>query len=1081
MKNSFIGYTYQKHVTTLLLAKMDAERIIDKIEIEAVVNNNFDDVKIISGTDEYYFQIKDIDNISIDNLKITTNSISINGKSHKLSEKNNIVFFRKIAINPNCEILGFPALQLSGVYLVSLSRTEIDNNIEEIYKANPFRKSIIEHFFNDYLDNRKWIIERKNLPTIDVFKTQLIEPTVKISREFLMIENILLIEGKPGVGKSHLVCLLEDKYPNNLLYRFFVSSQEGNKTERLKYKNFISDFSKKLFKDLLHRNEETIIQEIKKEQRTVIIDGLDHVENYNRSELEKYIYFIDKLKESCKTIILSRPLHKKLLWKKHQLGNWNNNQTQEVLNKLYHISDYSIGTEIFSITGGYPILVKYVAEHYKKNNSIPKLNKLDSVDSYYEEIIKNEKGKQSLSLFLCSRSFFMKSEIHLLLDDELATIVNEFINEHPYLFEIRLNRISFFHDSFTTYLLNQKLNYSNRQQIINEFIHNSIINQEKRFLSRFSYFDLTIEMKKNIVRKFSSIEVFKDLMKDTIDFEALRDFYFQIREELINLSANDLELLNYYDLSLIINIVSRDHVSTLNSFLYTYVKVLLFNSYSDEDITSSKYLFAMLYYVQTNNPDLLYNITSDDYFDTRFFYNELNKEIEEERTYFQKHNKQLSDKQIEELLKNKSEYELKETLSYIFENVFIHKKNHGKYTDIYKSIEKHVHSKGEEANSILDTFLYKHNIKSLYTNWSFKDAKRNIFAFGNVANINDYCNLSLNDFILKNNKLGSFDLRDEILNFIRLSLHENRKIDISNISLFWTKYYQRKDYSLSNIDSALRVFEQKGFVNKLDSCILINSIQEVSEKGYRELLADYIIQHSPKIISFIVENFNIEDLRISWFDLPNEYINSFPDNIFNYALNEILKYHRHNKQIEFKEIQNVVSSNRFPDLKNILNFIKYSVRISKFHPFIEKIRNENIDIIEFSPSDNKETVNNSSESHYNHGILNVKDKEFILKKGLKCHEIADFSDGWYSALADLEVYKMFDNKSINENIYLILYNAILGKVKSINSFYSLSYFPGNIPKLISDYQIEIDIETLFHSFSIFTELSMFNITNTNQY
>ena len=34
MKNALIGYTYQKHVTELLLAKMDVERNIDKIEIE---------------------------------------------------------------------------------------------------------------------------------------------------------------------------------------------------------------------------------------------------------------------------------------------------------------------------------------------------------------------------------------------------------------------------------------------------------------------------------------------------------------------------------------------------------------------------------------------------------------------------------------------------------------------------------------------------------------------------------------------------------------------------------------------------------------------------------------------------------------------------------------------------------------------------------------------------------------------------------------------------------------------------------------------------------------------------------------
>lgn len=98
----------------------------------------------------------------------------------------------------------------------------------------------------------------------------------------------------------------------------------------------------------------------------------------------------------------------------------------KVLNELYYISDYKITQSIISITDGYPILVKYIAEHYKKNNEIPKLNKIESIDSYYNQIIGKEKGKQALFLFLCSRSFFMKSEIQMLLEGELAVFVKFF-------------------------------------------------------------------------------------------------------------------------------------------------------------------------------------------------------------------------------------------------------------------------------------------------------------------------------------------------------------------------------------------------------------------------------------------------------------------------------------------------------------------------------------------------------------------------------------------------------------------------------------------------------------------------------
>lgn len=71
MKNAFIGYSYQEQVTSLMLTKMDVERSILQIEIEAKVNHKFDDINLITNEAEYYFQIKDFDNISLDDLIIS--------------------------------------------------------------------------------------------------------------------------------------------------------------------------------------------------------------------------------------------------------------------------------------------------------------------------------------------------------------------------------------------------------------------------------------------------------------------------------------------------------------------------------------------------------------------------------------------------------------------------------------------------------------------------------------------------------------------------------------------------------------------------------------------------------------------------------------------------------------------------------------------------------------------------------------------------------------------------------------------------------------------------------------------------
>ncbi|QUH31122.1 hypothetical protein [Vallitalea guaymasensis] len=46
-RNAFIGYSYQKSVAFLMIAKMDVERKIKEIEIEADVNHQFDDLILV--------------------------------------------------------------------------------------------------------------------------------------------------------------------------------------------------------------------------------------------------------------------------------------------------------------------------------------------------------------------------------------------------------------------------------------------------------------------------------------------------------------------------------------------------------------------------------------------------------------------------------------------------------------------------------------------------------------------------------------------------------------------------------------------------------------------------------------------------------------------------------------------------------------------------------------------------------------------------------------------------------------------------------------------------------------------------
>lgn len=1071
-KGGYIGYTYQKHVTELFLSKMDTEREIDVIQIEAKTDDKFDDLVINNEKDTYQIQIKDISGIKLENLNVKEKEIIIDNKPHKLSHNTNIIFFNQIDIAPNCKILGFSAFKMSDLYLVSLNRVEIDEIITSFYELNPFRKSVIQKFLCNYLDKRKWIIQKNELPVIDIFNTKLVD-TINIEREVIEFENILHIEGKPGIGKSHLVEFLQGKFPNNLLYRFWLHEQDDNKEDRLKFHKFLFDLSKKLFQDNRHRDENEIIDQIKRTIETVIIDGLDHVKNYNPSEFEQFVAFINQLKNSCKVIVLSRPIENDYGWLKQQLTNWNKKQTEKVLEELYHITDYIVKSTIFDITDGYPIVVNYLAKHYNKYQELPELQKLIELDDYYNALFKNAKVKHSLSLFLCSRSYFMKSELSLLLGDEVE-YVNQFIEGHPYLFEIRLNRISLFHDSFTTYLRKQNINFSQRQNRVNEIVFNSIKSSEKRFLSRFNSFCLSLEQKHQILTMFSKMQTFKNIMKGVVDFEAIQSFYIQLREELELFEAADFEIINYYDLSLIINLISRDHVSKINTFQYTYVKALLFNDYTEEDITSSKYLFAMLYYLKTNDATLLFNATSNDFYDTECFIEQLENDITKEERYFILHENPVSESRLNDIFKKKNE--VMNYLPIILVNLFIHKLDYPKYSKLYRAITNEINCNGNSF-VLLKEFLFESQLPEYYSCGVFKTAKQTIFGLGKEGSTNDYINLNLNEFILKNKHLGSFDLRDEIHNYIRLSVHQQRKIDFSSISIFWTKYYNRKDYSFTTIGTALKTFENKNFIEVENSCELIKSIQKISEKGHRYLFNDYIQQHSVGIIELLHKNFDFKDLLVQWLDLPPDYINVFPDFIFQNELKDRLIYHRTNKEIEFKELENVFKSNRLEELKYVLNRWNYKVRIPTNHTMKDWLNLEEIEIVEYADEEEKNIKN--SQEHFNQGILTSEDKEFILKNKLKSYEVAGFADGWYSVLADLEIYELFERNSVIDNIQKILYNAILGKVRSINSYCSLYYFPGNIPKLIDDYNVDVEFSQLFESFKYYIDMSLFNFNYNN--
>ncbi len=1079
-RNAFLGYTYQQCITFLLLAKMDVERQIDKLEIEVIVHHNFDDCRISLFDGSVCCQMKDIDCIKFENLTIEENQVIIENKPHKLSDKTNILFFKNIEIKDyNTTILGFPAYKKDNLYIISLSRAESLKIITTLYRYNEKREAVITQFFNQKLDKRHFVINKEELPIIDIYNTQLLEKTIDVGRKLLAFDNILFVEGKPGIGKSHLVTCLAKEYDNHLIYRFWISNQDKDYDSRLLFKNFIVNISKDLFQDYCHRTEDEIIHHLWDTKKIVIIDGLDHVENYKLTELEYFISFIDRLKEKTKVIVLSRPLRREIHWKKQQLVNWNFEETKTVLDELYHITDYAICKEIFNITNGYPILVRFVTEQYKHSGKIQSLGKLESTNDYYEKIISAVNTKTALTLFITCRSYIMESEISLFLEEELADIVKEFIKDYPYLFEIKLNRISLFHDSLNTYVNNKGNNNTKRLSKIKQVVYRSLMSENKRFMSRVASFNLDESMKSEIVRKYANMDCFYRIYKDCIDFEAIRSFYNQLRQWLPELKADSFSIYTYYDLSLITNILIRDQVSTIHEFLYTYVKCLLFNGYHDEDITSSGYLFGMYYYYKTKDATLLYNITANQYYDTTDFYQKLEKEVWTEDYYFNLHLKPFNKKQLKGFLSK--EWININTLEYIphlLANIYLYNTEIDELKGFYPAIHTYIHKNENQGIEKLKKAL--NPFKSASTDLSpyfLAKAKDIILSLGNPELPNEYLTGTLKEVILKNSHKGSFDVWPKVLNYIRLSLHQKREIDLSNITYFFSMYSQRNDVTVISIGEALKVFEDKGFITIEKALSIIVFTQSMSEKGIRHLLREYIELHSPELISIVLKKYHPDNLQITWFDLPAEHINCFPDSLFQYALyQQLLHWHGYSRKVEFDEIKNVLLSNRQQELIDLLNLFKYQIIIKKDNPWAKELQALKCSLSLITAAKDDKYIQ-SEEDRFQQGILDSDSIDFIKKKKLNITDIAGYTNGYYEVFADIDIFKTYEKDDVKENALPILRNALTCQLHTIDEFANLFHFPGNLPKFVNEFDIEVEYEKLYDSFMKFLEISLLDITN----
>ncbi|WP_295112542.1 AAA family ATPase [uncultured Methanobrevibacter sp.] len=1061
-RNAFKGYGYQKWVYLNFVYKMDLNNKITYIDAEISRDESkttkFDDI-ILKDIDNntYYIQAKDYENFNIDNVSIKENKVKIKGYEDIpfKKEDTNIVVFQS---NFECdnEILGIKAKLIDSVYFIPLTIANSEKQIGRYFDIN--REKSVHNLIYNNLHNGQFEFHKKNLPPYTIYPIKLNQKTIllrKIPDENRVQKGVHWCIGPPGIGKSHLVSEFEDKYENTLIYRFHIGNDDLYKDDRVVFYNFLQNLSCELFKNSSLHSQEEIIQKLEESNRILLIDGLDHVENYREDQLEFFINFIECL-DNTKTIIFSRPLRNYSEMKnKHTIRNWFKDETYYYLNEEYpSLNDYY--EKLYDVTAGYPIIIYYLAEHIKNGGDLSEYSeKIESINDYYDKIIRKIKYKNLLKIFLTIPSYVLTEEISSLLDEDNSEMLFEFIEEHPYLFNSAMNRLNLFHDSFNNYL-RIKLDASNR---ILDRIKENILSINIEYLSRFHTIDFQDEeFVKEVLRKYSNFETFKELSSN-FDFESVKIFYLNLRK-ILKGYPNTLNIYQYYSFILIYMIVDRNDYFDNFSLFYQIFRYADWNGYNESDIYSNGVMWSLYQYYKEKNVYSFEKLLENEYYDEEELIQELNREWDIEKLFYSEEDCEIADENvIEDIIRYEFNYRLLEDyLAY----VWINNCENSKY---YPFIDNFVNkswnwSDDMEFNKILDEL----KIRTMPARNILNGAKLRIYQCGYLEDENIYLKSTLSEHIKNNLNKMSCDLYIELLGYLRFNNTLKVDFDYSEIFKYFNMYSFHKDYSVETLDTALLIFEKHGCILEEESMNLILNTMNKSEKGIHHLSLDYIAEKAPDKIERILDSYDLDfDSQIGYLD--EDKINKFPEKI---VFKNFFKFNS-SREIDFNNINHILKSNYKKQLLLHLKFLK--LRVYNVPNGCIQFFEEN-DIMYEKCKDDDRIPDESDKTILERGYLKSNDLDEIKLEGLTHLDLARLQNGNHDCMTYPDLFKIYDDEIIKEDFLLIIHDSITTNVYFSDKFFANMYYClGNIPYLINQYNIEIDWNNLFYIFKTFIEES----------
>lgn len=1027
-KSAFIGYSYQFQVATMAVFFLEEglysiEQI--KPEIDSS-NHNFDDIYCYRArpNKDFYIQVK---NCNINNITFMENKVFFNSKEivKKENSINIIVTKNSHNLKQNHKSGGFNFYRDKNkdLIVIHLPPEIITDYIFKKFVPSRVRQimSLINKKLTDYYNCS---ISIRDLPKLEFIPSDLLEKTIFIRKLKFEREKIFFIIGKPGVGKSHLVNELN--ISENQLYRFWVSNQDPNRTNRLLFATFLNQLSYKLFESGRLRTEEEIIIKLGSSKVTFFIDGLDHVENYIPGELSKYFDFFEKVNEegNGKIIVLTRPLNFKINYPSCELLNWSFEETKEYLNQRGITNYYDI-KNIFKISNGYPIITSYIVSEWLKNNgNISFTSPVLSLTEYYSSLISEVKFKNNLRIFTLSSTFFLVDELKMILGTKFEDLF-EFIGYFPFLFEIKNERVSLIHDSFNNYIFNQIQRDLTLEKKLYDFIRNSLMNADPRFMARLLSYSLEEEFLSKLLHKFCRIDEYLKLKNSVLDYESIVQFYYSLRKIYAKENIVLLSPVEAYELSMIFIVLMRDNVEQSYGFLYQYYNYLLKNSIDwKKHIFSSGNVYYAFSYFEDNDIELLFKTETNKSYEENNINDLFENQMEYEINFFNNFELDNYDK-FKCVVVSSREHGVSNSLPNLLVSAYLFSRDE----DGLKSVvQKYMDGNRDMAAYTLSKFLTLNGRENVNPNFLLHDilkAQKIIYQLGLDPTNNDYVNLSLKDFIQKYSVDGSFELNDIVTGYIRLANRQNRKIDVQSITYYLPVYYEHKDYSIVGLSE---IFYELIIRNKITleyAFKTIDIFQKMSDKGIRHLYYELINILGPNYVGEM-EKLGILSIysryRVWLSALSAEIINVMDEQHIEAWINKIL-YEKLKEKRRYAESPSL----RADDYTNILN--------SKYSEYFRKeLKQFSIDLIDDSRvaaesslneiSNKKNSVKTSKNDNLKKGIVTLKEKDYYKKINLDYLTFSRCCGGWYEKIPYPDFLNLYDKQILKNNIKKILQNII---------------------------------------------------------